>query len=116
MILHLCCMPVQHVNRPNLDFRGFSGTVSSGELNQGELFWFPDHLETAKVKQIFFGDKPVKKCSMGEAVTITLDKEIDISRGDLILMRAAILHLQRHISLMLFGLTTTNAIPIEISY
>mgnify|MGYP005748263423 CR=1 FL=1 len=80
----LFSMPVQYVNRPNLDFRGFSGTISSGSLNVNDEIIVSSSLQTAKVKEIFIADKNVESCNEGDAVTVTLNKEIDISRGDIL--------------------------------
>lgn len=81
-------MPVQYVNRPNLDFRGFSGQVSSGEIAIASEVIVPRTNETAKVTSIYLGDRPVKSCSKEDSVTLTLDAEIDISRGDIIATKA----------------------------
>ena len=77
-------LPIQLVNRPNLDFRGFSGTVASGEINEGDEIRVSSSGAKANVNGIFLGDKKLKKASFGDAVTLTVNKEIDISRGDLI--------------------------------
>ena len=77
-------MPVQWVNRPNLNFRGYSGTISSGSIKKGdEIIVLPSN-KKAKVKDIILYKKNLKKASKGNSITITLDKEIDISRGDII--------------------------------
>ena len=77
-------MPVQLVNRPNLNFRGFCGTVESGEINVGSEIEVSKSNEYATIKQILLGEKEVNKCFKSDAVTITLNKEIDISRGDIL--------------------------------
>tara|TARA_B100000963_G_C22639697_1_gene679753 strand:- start:8652 stop:10535 length:1884 start_codon:yes stop_codon:yes gene_type:complete len=77
-------MPIQNAIRPNLDFRGFSGTVSSGVIKEKDEITVSGSYEKANVKQIFFGEKKLKSCTKGDAVTITFDREIDISRGDII--------------------------------
>ena len=77
-------MPVQWVNRPNLNFRGYSGTISSGSIKKGdEIIVLPSN-KKAKIKDIILYKKNLKKASKGNSITITLDKEIDISRGDII--------------------------------
>tara|TARA_Y100000768_G_C23970865_1_gene680445 strand:- start:275 stop:2140 length:1866 start_codon:yes stop_codon:yes gene_type:complete len=76
--------PVQRVNRPNLNFRGFSGTISSGEIKVGdEIINIPSN-QKAKVKEIYLGEKSIKSATLNNSVTLTLNKEIDISRGDVI--------------------------------
>lgn len=77
-------MPVQLVNRPNLNFRGFCGTVESGEICVGSEIEVSKSNEYATIKQILLGEKEVNKCFKSDAVTITLNKEIDISRGDIL--------------------------------
>lgn len=76
--------PVQYVNRPNLDFRGFAGTVVSGQVKPGDEVTALPSGRTSKVKSIvtFEGDQDV--AFVPQAVTLTLEDEIDISRGDMI--------------------------------
>tara|TARA_B100000900_G_scaffold356642_1_gene326545 strand:- start:255 stop:2138 length:1884 start_codon:yes stop_codon:yes gene_type:complete len=78
------CMSVQNVLRPNLDFRGFSGQVSSGKLSIGDTVFVGKTTQKAQVKSIVLGFDNKKVCHEGNSVTLCLDKEIDISRGDLI--------------------------------
>ena len=77
-------LPIQYVNRPNLDFRGYSGTVSSGSAKEKDELLVSGSLQKATINEIYLGDKRVKQCQKGDAVTITLNKEIDISRGDIL--------------------------------
>ncbi|MCI8883740.1 MAG: adenylyl-sulfate kinase [Lachnospiraceae bacterium] len=74
-------MPVQRVCRPNQDFRGFQGQISSGEVAVGDEVTVMPSKERAKVTKIFQGDLPVEKSGYGQAVTVQLDTEIDVSRG-----------------------------------
>jgi sulfate adenylyltransferase subunit 1 len=76
--------PVQYVNRPNLNFRGFAGTVVSGQINVGDAVTTLPSGKTSKVKTIvnFEGEQPYAYTP--QATTITLEDEIDISRGDMI--------------------------------
>ena len=74
-------MPVQRVCRPNHSFRGFQGQIESGSINVGdELITLPSN-EKAHVKEIIVGDKSSDTAFKGQPVTITLDKEVDVSRG-----------------------------------
>jgi bifunctional enzyme CysN/CysC len=76
--------PVQWVNRPNLDFRGFAGTVASGALNVGDAVRaMPSGIET-KVTEIIFYKDNLPAAIAGQAVTVTLEDEVDISRGDML--------------------------------
>lgn len=77
-------MPVQWVNRPDLDFRGFSGTVASGRIKLGGEVVVPASGQVSKVARIVTMDGDLSEAIVGQAVTITLTDEIDISRGDLI--------------------------------
>ncbi|WDR05649.1 sulfate adenylyltransferase subunit CysN [Devosia rhodophyticola] len=74
--------PVQWVNRPNLDFRGFSGTVASGQIAVDDEVLLSASRQPAKVAQIVTMDGQLQRASVGEAVTLVLDREIDVSRGD----------------------------------
>lgn len=76
--------PVQWVNRPNLDFRGFSGTVATGTISKGQAVKILPSGETATVKKITLFDRVLSDAEAGRAITVQLDKEVDISRGDLI--------------------------------
>lgn len=74
-------MPVQRVCRPNHSFRGFQGQIESGSIAVGdELITLPSN-ERANVKDIIIGDKESESAVKGQPVTITLDKEVDVSRG-----------------------------------
>ena len=74
-------MPVQRVCRPDHTFRGFQGQIESGSVSVGDAIQVLPSGETAVVKLIYEGDKEVQTSSVGHAVTIQLDTEIDISRG-----------------------------------
>lgn len=76
--------PVQYVNRPHLNFRGFCGTVASGEVNVGDEVKVLPSGKTSKVKEIVTYDGNIEKAFIDQAVTITLEDEIDISRGDML--------------------------------
>jgi len=77
-------MPVQWVNRPNLDFRGFSGTIVGGQVAQGDAVVIAKSGRISHVKKIIDASGEVKDAVAGQAVTISLDDEIDISRGDVL--------------------------------
>jgi len=77
-------MPVQWVNRPNLDFRGFAGTIASGEVQPGDAIRVQPSGKTSSIKQIITLDGELEKAVAGQSVTLTLNDEIDISRGDVI--------------------------------
>lgn len=74
-------LPVQRVCRPDHTFRGFQGQIESGSISIGdEIVTLPSN-EKAHVKQILMTDKDVKTAFKGQPVTITLDREVDVSRG-----------------------------------
>ena len=77
-------MGVQWVNRPNLDFRGFSGTIASGTVKPGEKVVVAKSGKIGTVARIVTADGDLDEGLPGEAVTLTLEEEIDISRGDLL--------------------------------
>jgi bifunctional enzyme CysN/CysC len=77
-------MPVQWVNRPNLDFRGFSGTIVSGRIKPGDAVVVAKSGRTSKVGRIVTMDGDLSEGIPGDAVTLTLTDEIDVSRGDLL--------------------------------
>jgi bifunctional enzyme CysN/CysC len=77
-------LPVQWVNRPNLDFRGFSGTVSSGRIKPGDGIVVAKSGKSSTVKRIVTMDGDLDEALPGEAVTLTLADEVDVSRGDLL--------------------------------
>ncbi|MBL8596898.1 MAG: sulfate adenylyltransferase subunit CysN [Devosia sp.] len=76
--------PVQWVNRPNLDFRGFSGTVASGVVKVGDEVLIAASRKPAVVTRIVTMDGDLEVAIAGQAVTLVLDREVDISRGDVL--------------------------------
>ena len=77
-------LPVQTVNRPNLNFRGYSGTIAEGKIRKGdELISLPSN-QKVKVKDIFVGERSLKTANLRQSITLTIDKEIDTSRGDIL--------------------------------
>ncbi len=77
-------LPVQWVNRPNPDFRGFSGTVASGTVRPGEEVVALPSGRTSQVRRIHTFDGDLPTAGPGQAVTLTLADEIDVSRGDVL--------------------------------
>ena len=86
-------MPVQWVNRPHLDFRGFCGTVAAGTIRPGDELRVAASGRTSRVSRIVTMAGDLTEATAGQAITLTLEDEIDISRGDM--------------------LTTTDAPPIH---
>jgi len=77
-------LPVQWVNRPNLDFRGFAGTIVSGTVAVGNEVVVAKSGRSSRVKRLLAGDGEVKEAVAGQAVTLVLADEIDVSRGDML--------------------------------
>ncbi|MFD1331545.1 sulfate adenylyltransferase subunit CysN [Methylopila musalis] len=76
--------PVQWVNRPNLDFRGFAGTIASGTVRPGDEVVVAASGKTSRVARIVTMDGDLASASAGDSVTLTLEDEVDIARGDLL--------------------------------
>ena len=77
-------LPVQWVNRPNQDFRGFAGTIAAGEVAPGDAVVVLPSARRSSVAQVLGPDGPVQRAFAGQAVTLTLADEVDVSRGDVI--------------------------------
>jgi bifunctional enzyme CysN/CysC len=76
--------PVQYVNRPNLDFRGFCGTIASGIVRKGDQIMVLPSRQTSRVKEIVTFDGGLDEAFTPQSITLTLETEIDCSRGDMI--------------------------------
>ncbi len=76
--------PVQYVLRPNLDFRGFSGTMASGVMRVGDEVASLPSRQTSKIKAIYGPDGPLDEAFADQAITVTLADEIDVSRGNML--------------------------------
>jgi bifunctional enzyme CysN/CysC len=77
-------LPVQHVIRPNLDFRGFAGQIASGAVSIGDEVRILPSGRTSKVARILLGSSELAAASAGQSVTVTLADEVDCARGDVI--------------------------------
>ncbi len=113
-------LPVQYVVRPHLNFRGFSGTIASGSVSVGDEITVLPSGKTSKVKSIVSNDikdlRPIGKDETVEtipkafapmATTITLEDEIDISRGDMIVKSSDIPQVSNHLSAMVVWMDET---------
>lgn len=121
-------LPVQYVIRPHLNFRGFSGTISSGSVSVGDEITVLPSRKTSKVKSIVSNDikdlRPIGKDEEYEtidkafapmATTITLEDEIDISRGDMIVKSNDIPKVSDHLSAMIVWMDET-ALTLNQNY
>ncbi|MDR7222554.1 bifunctional enzyme CysN/CysC [Aminobacter aminovorans] len=76
--------PVQYVNRPNLDFRGFAGTIASGSISQGDEIVVAKSGKPSTVKRIVAHGGDLRSAVAGQAITIVLEDEVEVSRGNLL--------------------------------
>ena len=104
-------LPVQRVNRPNLDFRGYAGTIASGSIKVGEEIRTVPSNQKAKVKEIFIGDKSIKLSTNKQSITLTLNKEIDISRGDIICKKDSIVESADQFNINMIWMSEENCFP-----
>ena len=77
-------LPIQYVNRPNLDFRGFCGTIASGILRKGDPIMVMPSKRVSKVKRIVTQDGDLEEAFCPQSITVVLEDEVDCSRGDMI--------------------------------
>ncbi len=77
-------LPVQYINRPNLDFRGFCGTIASGVIAVGDEIKVLPSGKVSHVKAIVTADGNLAEAFVDQSITLTLEDEIDVSRGDMI--------------------------------
>lgn len=82
-------LPVQYVNRPDLDFRGFAGTIASGSVSPGDAVVVAKSGRQAKVRRIVAQGGDLNRAVAGQAVTLVLDEEVEISRGNILAAPAA---------------------------
>ncbi|MBO0904396.1 sulfate adenylyltransferase subunit CysN [Jiella sonneratiae] len=91
-------LPVQWVNRPNLDFRGFAGSIAGGRVQKGDAVVALPSGGRSRVRGVHGPDGAVESAEAGEAVTVTLEDEIDVSRGDVLVAEAAAAGVSRRLS------------------
>ncbi len=87
--------PVQWVNRPDLSFRGFAGQIASGEVRRGDLMMALPSGKTSRVKSIVTYDGDLDAAHAPMSVTVCLEDELDISRGDMLAHAASLPHVSR---------------------
>ena len=81
-------LPVQWVNRPNLDFRGYAGTIASGKIAKGDEIIAQPSGRRSRVARIVTADGDLEEAGNEQAITLTLTDEVDVSRGDVIISAA----------------------------
>jgi bifunctional enzyme CysN/CysC len=104
-------MPVQWVNRPNLDFRGFAGHIASGTVRPGDRLKALPSGRESRVARIVTADGDLESAIAGQCVTITLTDEVDVSRGDVLVDTAAPPQAADQFEATLIGLTDTAIFP-----
>jgi len=102
---------VQWVNRPNLDFRGFSGTIVSGAIAPGDEVLVSASRVPARVSRIVTMDGDLDRASAGQAVTLVLDREIDVSRGDMFARPGAVPEFSNQFQAQLIWMSEEPAFP-----
>jgi len=107
-------MPVQYVNRPNLDFRGFCGTVASGTIRPGEEIMVLPSRKTSTVKSIVTFEGNQEEAFAPQAITLTLEDEIDISRGDMIVRPGNLPRVADNVEAMLVWMAEEPMVPGKV--
>ena len=103
--------PVQRVNRPNLDFRGYSGTIASGSIKVGDEIITSSSRQKAKVKEIYLGSDSLKSANYNKSITITLNKEIDISRGDVLCKKDSLIETADQFNINMIWMSDEKCYP-----
>ena len=104
-------MPVQYVNRPNLDFRGFCGTIASGIIRKGEEIMVLPSRQKSKIKDIVTFDGSLEEAFAPLSITLTLEDEIDASRGDMIVRPGNLPRSRDQIEAMLVWMSADSMVP-----
>ncbi len=99
--------PVQLVSRPNLDFRGFAGTAASGTVRPGDRILALPSLKESTIKRIVTADGDLDEAFAPQAVTLTLNDEIDISKGEMIVHAESVPHISTHLEASIVWMTET---------
>ena len=103
--------PVQYVNRPNLDFRGFCGTLASGIIRKGDEIMVLPSRRTTKVKSIVTFDGELDEAFTPQSVTLTLADEVDCSRGDMIVRPGNVPKITNDFDAMLVWMSAEAMVP-----
>ena len=109
--LHDFRLPVQLVNRPHLDFRGFCGTIASGTIKRGEEVMVLPSRKTSRVKSIVTFDGELDEAFVPQSITLTLEDEIDASRGDMIVRRGNVPEMRNKFDAMVVWMAEEPLVP-----
>jgi bifunctional enzyme CysN/CysC len=104
-------LPVQYVNRPNLDFRGFCGTIASGTVKPGDEVMVLPSKKTSKVKSIVVHGGELKEAFAPQSITLTLEDEVDVSRGDTIVHTGNVPQVESKFDAMLVWMDEDPMVP-----
>tara|TARA_B100000427_G_scaffold39514_1_gene28459 strand:+ start:982 stop:2793 length:1812 start_codon:yes stop_codon:yes gene_type:complete len=104
-------MPVQWVNRPNLDFRGFAGQVVSGAVSEGDAVKILPSGKQSTVNSIVTMDGALPSAPLGKSITITLNDEVDISRGDMIVASESSITIANEFNTTVVWMTEDAMVP-----
>lgn len=102
---------VQRVVRPHADYRGYSGTIATGCLEVGQTIQVSSSGQEATVRTILSAGRSVERAAAGEAVTFELDREIDITRGDLLVEPTAVAQSGKHLEVVLVAMSEQPLVP-----
>jgi len=103
--------PVQYVIRPNLDFRGFSGTLAAGIVHPGDEVVVLPSGQKSRIKEIVTYDASLEQAFPPQAITLTLEDEIDVSRGDMIVRTNSLPHVSDRCCAHIVWMTEKPLIP-----
>jgi bifunctional enzyme CysN/CysC len=104
-------LPVQLVLRPNLDFRGFSGTIASGILRKGDEIMTLPSRKTSRVKSIVTFDGELEEAFAPQSITVTLEDEIDSSRGDMLVRPGNVPRVDNKFEAMMVWMSEDAMVP-----
>lgn len=108
--------PVQYVTRPTQDFRGYCGRVASGIIRKGDEIMVMPSMKKNKVKSITTFDGELNEAVAGQSVTVTLDKEVDISRGDMLVHPNNLPSCENHFEAMVVWMNEEALDPAKSYY
>ncbi|MBV9054714.1 MAG: sulfate adenylyltransferase subunit CysN [Hyphomicrobiales bacterium] len=104
-------MPVQAVSRPHANFRGYSGTIASGKLRRGDEVAVAPSLRTTRIERILVGADELDEAFAGDAVTVTLRDEVDVSRGDVLAPPRGLPHIGAQFTAHLIWMGEEHLLP-----
>jgi bifunctional enzyme CysN/CysC len=109
--VHDLRFPVQWVNRPDSSFRGFSGTIASGTLRVGDEIVVLPSKKRSRIRRIVTRDGDLAEAAVAESITVTLDDEIDVARGDMLVCPGNRPHICRDADAMLVWMSEEPLMP-----